>query len=331
MYESVSKLATESSFALVISDGFEERTPEGLRECVRAELEPALVVILCYDGDQHAENNQTVLDLSMSFANDPEVILENVADDSRIDAVIGAIPRGTLVIYDITGLSRTLILHLLSLSWKHGHKLAFIYTEADEYFPIEEEFKTYLEAEEDSLAFEELIKYEKSDVVYSSQCITEDIASLPGRFQPGLPLLIVSFLTFKRSRLARVLRDYECNRRVLIKGVPVRADLAWRDRSLEIINFDLIDSAAESVFATSTLDWKATYRLIEEIYTADNTQFRYNVLLAPLGGKIQTVAAWYFAIKNRSVKVITSTPKEHFSQKYSRGIGQCFLIRLGDG
>jgi hypothetical protein len=106
----------------------------------------------------------------------------------------------------------------------------------------------------------------------------------------------------------------------------VRSDLMWRKRAMEIINFDLISDNKSSVYEVNTLDWRSTYDFLVKLYKSDNNKYRFNVLLAPLGSKMQSVGAWAFAERFKMVKVVTSTPKELFPDKYSRGWKDTFLI-----
>jgi hypothetical protein len=138
--------------------------------------------------------------------------------------------------------------------------------------------------------------------------------------------MLISFLTLKRSRLAAILREYESNVRVLIEGVPIRDDLKWRERLMEIINFDIIEDNRHAICKVETLDWQVTYRILSDLYNKENARYRFNVLLAPLGSKMQTLGAWVFASQNPGVRAVTSTPAKHFPEKYSNGYRQTFLI-----
>ena len=118
------------------------------------------------------------------------------------------------------------------------------------------------------------------------------------------------------------------NERILIKPTPIRSDLRWRSKALDIINFDIIDENRNSIFELPTLYWFKTYEFLKSIYNNERIRYGFNVILAPLGSKMQTVGAWYFAINNPSVKVITSTPRKRFPKKYSIGYGDTHLIEM---
>jgi hypothetical protein len=125
-------------------------------------------------------------------------------------------------------------------------------------------------------------------------------------------------------KISAILQEYEANQRILIKGVPVRADLKWRAKAIEIPNFDLLDDCIISEL--QTLDWRDTYDFLVSLYESNNNRYKFNFLLAPLGSKMQTVGAWLFAKERREVKVVSSTPKMLFHDKYSIGHGKTFFF-----
>jgi hypothetical protein len=138
--------------------------------------------------------------------------------------------------------------------------------------------------------------------------------------------MLIAFLTFKRSRLGAVLREYEANSQVFIKSQPIRPELAWREKALEAINFDLIAEHKPDVISVETLDWYKTFECLSSLYRSDNNQYRFNFVIAPLGSKMQTVGTWMFARKHPEVRLVTSTPTSLFPEKYSIGYGATFLV-----
>jgi hypothetical protein len=96
--------------------------------------------------------------------------------------------------------------------------------------------------------------------------------------------------------------------------------------SMEVVNFDLIQENKSAVVALETLNWRETFDFLEHLFRENDSNYRFNFLLAPLGSKMQTVGSWAFARRNPSVRVITSTPKTLYPEKYSVGHGQTFII-----
>jgi|GEM_PF-5791142 len=319
----------ESRTCLVATNGFEQRVPVGIQRLQRAGMQFRKVFVIRYPGAEHEGSYKKVIASAKKLVPRLEDIEEIGPRADDLEDKIASLPKDiNTILCDISGLSRSLMLGGLTRMWRRGLEVLLLYTEAKEYYPLRADFEQFLAEPEKGTAFARLALYEDGDVIYSSQCNVEDIPELPGASFPNHPVMLISFLTFKRSRLSAVLNRYETNARVLIEGEPVRRDLHWRLRALEIINFDLLGENKGNIVRLPTLSWEKTYHRLVNIYRTNRVGYRFNVLLAPLGGKMQTVGAWYFAVKFPDVKVITSTPTMLFPDKYSRGYSQSHLIRI---
>lgn len=310
-------LRSNEQITLILNNGFERRAARSAQVLHEIGLRPLQTVLIRYPGKENEQNYRRVSALikRMCPARHGEIDARDI--DSLMPVLAELDVERDRVVCDITGLSRYLMLSVLTRIYKQRTKLSLIYTEAREYYPRKQYFRSFLQLRDPSEAFKELTYYEKAEIVYSSNCEIQEVRELPGRIFPNHPVLLVAFLAFKRSRLSCILNQYETNARILVQSVPVRDDLKWREKALEIINFDLIDENKNGVVKLSTLDWRQTYDCLTQLYLKDNARYRFNVLLAPLGSKMQTVGAWYFAIRNPDVKVIVSAPRKHFAGKYS--------------
>ncbi|RIL08440.1 MAG: hypothetical protein DCC75_08900 [Proteobacteria bacterium] len=331
MYQPISNiLQANEHLTLILNNGFEERAARGAQVVSTLGLRPRQVVLLKYQGKEHNRNHAVVSQIGRSIVGTPSRYHEIEARDlTALDAILGTLdPDTDRVVCDITGLSRYLMLRILSQTHNKRLKLSLIYTEAKEYYPRKTDFLPLLKLRDVSEAFEKLTEYEEAHIVYSSNCDVEEIPELPGRIFPNHPVILFAFLAFKRSRLSCILNQFETNARILIESVPVRQDLKWRQKAIEIINFDLIEENKNNLVQLTTFDWKKTSDLLAEMYYKDDIGFRYNVLLGPLGSKMQTVGAWHFAIQHPDIKVITSTPLQHFPGKYSIGYADTHLVPM---
>jgi len=233
-------------------------------------------------------------------------------------------PFGDTVVIDITGLSRMAMMSLLAAVYERGLRPILIYTEARTYYPTKEQFSQLSKRRGSGEPFVTLNEFENGQIMYSSHCELEQVDGLEGVMLPNYPLMLITFLTFKRGRVSLVLQSFEASVRVLIKGVPVREDLAWRADAIELPNCDLIEGSR--LVKLETLDWRMTYNFLCELYNDEDNKYRFNFVLAPLGSKMQTVGAWLFARRQKQVRVISSTPRTLFHEKYSRGCGETFLF-----
>lgn len=316
---------SDRPFTLVLSNGFEERTPAAAELLRVAKLRPQRILLIKYPGEEHESSYKAISTACDALASQDKRFEIGVADLDKLASLLAADDQKALIVCDITGLSRVLIFEILSVIARAGQEFWLLYTEAEEYYPKKRDFEKLLKTDPEE-AFLNLVKYEQTDIIYSGSCEVEDVPGFSGHHLPNYPLMIIAFLTFKRSRLGAILREYESNKTVLIKAVPVRNDLRWRADVMEIINFDLMEDHRNSMKPVETLDWRATYNVLRELYYANHANYRFNFLLAPLGSKMQTVGAWAFAFRTPDVRVITSTPAQLFKDKYSEGWRSTFLI-----
>jgi hypothetical protein len=331
MYQRADSLLTANEkLTLILNNGFERRAIRAAELLNTAALKAERVIVLKYEGSEHEANYKKVSAIARRMVRSSSGYYEiQSCDLGPLSSILATVdPVGERVVCDLTGLSRFLILTVLTRLYKRRLNFSLLFTEAREYYPRRRDFRPFLQLKDASEAFHDLTKYEVSEIVYSSNCDVQEVPDLAGRIFPNHPVLLIAFLAFKRSRLSCILNQYETNARILIKSVPVRKDLKWRERALDIINFDLIDENRETIVRLPTLDWVATYNSLRDLYIRNHTGYKFNVLLAPLGSKMQTVGAWYFAVNHSDVKVITSTPRRYFSMKHSTGYTDTHLIPM---
>jgi len=308
--------------------GFEERAIKAASVLADMRMQAQRVALLRYAGEDRSNQAECLGRYCRALVKSSQAIDQIEVSDSISIAewIEHKTEAAGLILCDVSGLSRMAIFTILSLLQRSKRKFWLIYTEAEEYYPKKEQFEPFLRGSDPSEAFIRLTDYEEEEIVYSGNCRVEEIPGFAGIHLPNYPLMLMAFLTFKRSRVGAILREFEANVRVLIKSVPVRDDLKWRERAMETINFDLIEDNKSSIESVATLQWSDTFKVLQTIYNQDNNRYKYNFLLAPLGSKMQTVGAWVFAVKNPKVRVVTSTPARLFPEKYSEGCGGTFLI-----
>jgi hypothetical protein len=314
--------------SILFCAGFEERALRAASLLYELSVSAETIGLLRYSGDEDADHYTRLAECCGRLVKSAQDIEPIAVSDSESIAkwIQNKTNAASLILCDVTGMSRLAMFAVLLLLKQSKRKFWLIYTEAQDYYPKREQFDPFLRTSDPSEAFMRLTQYEETEIVYSGNCRVEEIPGFAGVHLPNYPLMLMAFLTFKRSRVGAVLREYEANVRVLIKSVPLREDLKWRERAMETINFDLIEDNRSSIKRVTTLRWVDTYKILEAIYNENNNRYKYNFLLAPLGSKMQTVGAWVFSIKNPKIKVVTATPAKLFRDKYSDGFGDTFLI-----
>lgn len=317
-----------SPFTLIVCGGFEARSCRAAKLLAEQKTSPQRILVLDYGSEENRKPHEELLESCGALGVPADNVYQvMVTDTQRLESLLAELSKSqSPVVCDITGMSRLLIFSVLGSLWRARVRAVLIYTEAEEYYPKRSAFERFLSSADKFEAFFELSEYEAQEVMYSANCDVEDVPHFQGNHLPNYPLMLVAFLTYKRSRLSAILREYEANIRILIKGVPVRDDLSWRSSVMNIVNYDLIEDNKGSVYDVQTLDWKETCDFLQNLYNEHNNNYRYNFLLAPLGSKMQTVGACYFAIVNPAVRVVTSTPSKLFPEKYSEGWGETFLV-----
>src|ERR1043166_8971758 len=220
---------------LIVCAGFEDRAPRAAEILDAMGIRAGKVLILTYGGEAHAESHRR---LSVVCRR----LVENETDLSEVGAfefdgirkwISTFAEKRHLLVCDITGLSRISMFAVLSILRQECQRFWLLYTEAERYYPTEPQFLNLLRDDEMNEAFFKLSKYEETEIVYSGKCRVEELPGFEGNHLPNYPLMLIAFLTFKRSRLGAILREYEASVRVLIKSAPVRADLQWRERAME--------------------------------------------------------------------------------------------------
>ncbi|MEP1420527.1 MAG: hypothetical protein ABJK59_02000 [Erythrobacter sp.] len=316
---------------VIVCAGFEDRVLGALSQFEKLSVVLDRVILIRFGGNENRTNIDEIRKLSSRISNFGAPIEFSREEVEASDfSFLNHVGHEGKLLFDVTGSSRSLMIRLLSTL--HDSDLSFdiLYTEAAEYYPEKEQFEKQIgevdvdTAEGLTTAYHRLSRYEQSRILHSSHCEIEEFDDLRGLIRPNYPLFLITFLTFKRGRLSAILSALEANAKLLIRGVPVRKDLKWRVDAIKVPNADLISD--RELIDLETLNWEVTYDYLVSQYELDSNRFRYNFIVAPLGSKMQTVACWKFAKERPEVSLITSTPVEHYFDRYSNGSGETFYF-----
>jgi hypothetical protein len=64
------------------------------------------------------------------------------------------------------------------------------------------------------------------------------------------------------------------------------------------------------------------------LFSTDALLKRYNVHMAILGSKLQTVGCWALSRVISSITVITSVPQKYYAEAFSEGVGRSWVFKL---
>lgn len=311
---------------LIVCAGFEERAVTATQRLLEIGIPIENFLVVRFGSPENQANESLLASLLGEKIGVGDSLDCNIEDlDPLKDILTQLNAANDLVLFDITGCSRSVMLVLISLIYDLGLEFDLLYTEAEDYYPTFNEYEELSEDGDQQHAFMRLNRFEESEVLHSSHCTVESFEDFEGTMLPNYPFFLVTFLPFKRGRLSAILQSVETSVRVFIRGQPIRHDLRWRGEAVDIPNADLIDEG--SVFDLETLDWRKTFKFLEGQYLEAENRFRFNFIVAPLGSKMQTVGCCLFAKAYPEVRLITSTPKQHFPNSYSIGARETFLFR----
>ena len=142
--------------------------------------------------------------------------------------------------------------------------------------------------------------------------------------------MLLAFFAFKRSRLQAVLQELQVERKLFILSQPVRSDIGWRKECQKIANWDLVRKNESNVKTLPTLYPWDVARFLQANTYGNQLFTKYNIVLAPLGSKMQTIGCYLFWSTHREISVVFSHPEEYFSEAYSVGYRDTFMIKQGN-
>lgn len=313
------------NIVLVAAAGFEERNITSLNLLSKYNCNPNTSIILDYDNNLFNEPVRSqIISLSQSISR--SVIVMHHSKLNEINNIIDSLNNPKLIV-DITGMSRVLIFQILHFIDKRELRYDVVYTEAEIYFPLKDLYDQLVKdtsSTED--AFLNYLGIGEADIVYSSDCRIFQPNDFIGSPEPGRPALLISFLTFRRSRLQLLLQELEFEKKILVLGEPVREDLKWRKAFMEIANFDVIQKNNENVIILNTLSPFIVADRLEELIYQSRDYARYNIFLAPLGSKMQTIGCYMFWKRHPDITIIFSQPKTYYKDKYSNSYRDTFAM-----
>lgn len=309
---------------LITIAGFENRVTQSLlalREWYGKDIEK--IVIVDYpDTNMNEPNRSLLIKEAKRFSFDCEVMnsdifyasYQSLFNDDKFT-----------YLFDISGATREQIFKILNMLIETVNDFNIIYTEAEKYYPPESLYKELTKAPHNLIpTLDDVI--ENEDVIYSKSCTIVSPEGFTGNIEHGRMSLLIGFLTFKRSRLKCILDEIEFPVKIFIVGKPNRHDLQWRKDLLSLINYDNIAQATGEIIELETLCPVSTFSKLVDIAFENDRYFKYNIYLAPLGSKMQTVGAFFFWNYFKSTAIIFSKPYKYFPGTFSEGARGTFVI-----
>ena len=230
-----------------------------------------------------------------------------------------------LVIVDITGISNRALFGVLDILSKSGKKVIITYSEAKEYRPTQAEWAALSNGPAEACSFSEGI--DRQPWLFGHQHTSILVPRHEGFDAAGAPRALLAFLPFKSSRLGAILSNDEYSYCIYVAGNPRLTENRWRLDALKAINQELAKDS--QIISMDTFGYRlAMEKLVNILFHETQLLSSYNVHMAILGSKLQTVGCWAVSCMIPSISVVSSIPAEYFPDAYSNGIGSIWQFPL---
>lgn len=316
---------------LICAAGFEDRATHMVERLRQSAHTVSKAIVLDYNSN--TEDNARMRQELVARVNDAVAdvhIIDDRGTESEFDRRLQAlVPANARVLFDVSACSGAYLLRVMRALFHHAQSntvdLDIAYASAHEYKPTQEEADALIEKLRNGDASDGSTLGLDYDADENAQIIA------PGdvRLEPVSEHAVV-ICGFNADRVSASLDKIDTSFNIdrdhpnvkFISGHPPRARDEWRHGVMNSINGDRISEKA------STLDYQETLRLLEAAYADTEPRSRLTVL--PFGSKMQSVAVALFAEAHSDVRVQMLPPVSYGGAGYSHGVGETYLLPLGD-
>jgi hypothetical protein len=315
------KCAPGEGDVLVTCAGFEDRAFEYLRRAVARGAHDFKIVAIEYRPSVGENRVQEVADLGAAAGARIQWITydrELAGDPSQV--VLSGVQAGQRLLIEVSGMSRLLIVQLISAALKAGglDKCSIVYAEAAEYPPSEAEVAAVEEGAEELFGIIQFVSSGVFDIIVPPELSTVAMY--------GQPIRLIAFPTFNPTQLAALCAEINAASYTIIHGESPREENKWRTAAIRQLN--RIDGLREREEETSsTLDYRETVKLLVNTYRRVGD--RDKLVIAPTGSKMQSVAVAIAVAFMHDIQVVYPAPRTFQSpQNYTRGVRQMYCLDL---
>jgi hypothetical protein len=318
-FEFIDDAVTE---VLIVSCGFEDRSLEVLRRYRTEGRALSGVVIFEYEPSDKRNRNQELRQLLFDLQIPSEAQLwlkykrfypdsfEPLSNDLR-----RFVWRRGRVVLDISGMSRLLIALVLDACKEFEGELMIGYCEAALYHPTEAVFKVK----------KKVVK--RSASAFLTGDVYDIVSALPLSTvtMQGHARLMIAFATFNPRELVALLNELSVQHLILIEGRPHLEKDLWRLKATQELNARVDEFITVDHVIAGTFDYRETLRELVAAYSTYGETHR--ILLAPIGSKLQTVAAFLSCQIWPDVQIVYPVAKSFFTE-YTEGVASVWQIRF---
>jgi hypothetical protein len=306
--------------------GFEERCltiPEQLADTKHFKCKQAVYFEYSTNVEDNEVNKPRLIRAFQEFANPRDPLPCNVEDFTKnLRAFLNQTAtsqENPKIIFDISVCSSKLLISTMKVLFEFNIYLQIVYSEAETYHPTLEEF------EKDSE------KWTSEENFGIARGVGKVIPSpeYPGTRREN-PDIIIAFPTFKPERTKAIITYIDESilirpekRIVWIVGDPHMDEETKSKRKDIIRKINEISEEALS-YEVSTLNYKKTLEVLEQIYK--NKNFDSHINISALGSKMQSLGIAFFCYIRPDVPVYLAIPKEFNPRQYSEGCKGIWII-----
>lgn len=314
----------DGSITLIAAAGFEERASAIFPTLKNCGMESQVNKSICieYRPEKDRNDEEAIIHGLREIGLTEEINwieFNRYAPDSFSDEFRSHVEKteGSKFLVDISGMSKHLIMIIISMLSNMDCEIVIFYAEADTYGPTEEEFRTEWKAgPEETPAF---LTYDIYDIVTSTE-----LASVA---KGGQPLILIAFPAFNYRKLMALASELSPRLLLSIEGVPHYEEDRWRFDAIRTLNEEVESYIKVKKYDASTFNYAETLEILDEIYHeyADTNR----LVLAPTGSKLQTVAASIFRRLHSDIQIVYPVMTD-FDEDYTKGWKATWGVKLGN-
>jgi hypothetical protein len=209
------------------------------------------------------------------------------------------------ILLDVSAMSKMLIVVMLQGLRTLDCPLRIVYSAAKIYHPTRSEY------EKRSLVAPEPPIFVTTDVF--RVVTTHALSSIA---MQGAPIVMIAFPNFNYLELMALLNEINPHQLILIEGSTSSSEDAWKLEAIRKINKGLEVYLEPKRFLADPLDIEANLSILDEIY--NEYCYTHKVALAPTGGKLQAVAAFFFKVMHPDIHIVYPAVRD-FAKDYTDG------------
>lgn len=302
----------KSNRLLIISEGFESRSLSWITSQDETKLFSASII--CKYDPASRDHFSTMYNAVFSRTKQPPLVVSyNRFDPSvfefNFNSKFSEIePEIDEIVIDISAMSKLLIMIILFSIKRTNCKVRLIYTEPETWSPSLEEYTKYIESQRTSVGLFGLSSVGVYDIIR-----TPNLSSIVMQDSPSH---LITFTSTNEHLISVILNQVTPTKTTLINASSGREP--WRERAAielcsNILNAFSIDR--DNIVSFPLLDYTDVFELIAKEYK--KYCYSKRIVLAPIGGKIHTVACALIKICCPDIHVEYPTPESYVFDKYS--------------